>query len=69
MSPITKTVKLPDVRVSEKLKAETVKAAEIEQENISEYIRKAVEMRNKKVLKGISVRVKEEKECQKKIQD
>jgi len=53
MSPITKTVKFPDVRVSEKLKAETEKAAEIEQENLSEYIRKAVELRNKKVLKEL----------------
>lgn len=51
MSPITKTVKFPDVRVSQKLKDETIKAAESEQENISEYIRKAVEIRNSKVLK------------------
>lgn len=52
MSPAVKTVKLPDVRVSPKLKAETEKAAEIEQENLSEYIRKAVETRNKKVMRG-----------------
>jgi uncharacterized protein (DUF1778 family) len=47
-----KTNKFPDVRVSSKLKQETEKAAELEQENLSEYIRKAVEERNKKVLKG-----------------
>jgi hypothetical protein len=52
MSPITKGEKLPDVRVSQKLKAETIKAAEIEQENLSEYVRKSVEQRNKRVLKG-----------------
>ena len=52
MSPIIKKLKFPDVRVSEKLKSETEKAAEIEQENLSEYIRKAVEERNKRVLKG-----------------
>jgi len=46
-----KITTLPAVRVSEKLKAETGKAAEIEQENVSEYIRKAVEQRNAKVLK------------------
>ena len=51
MSPKTKTTEFPTVRVSEKLKGETIKAAEIEQENLSEYIRKAVEQRNKKVLK------------------
>ncbi len=51
MSPKTKTTKLPDVRVSQKLKDETIQAAEIEQENLSEYVRKSVEMRNKKVLK------------------
>ena len=51
MSPIIKTVKFPDVRVSPKLKAETEKAAEFEQENLSEYIRKAVEERNKRVAK------------------
>jgi uncharacterized protein (DUF1778 family) len=51
MSPITKTVKLPDVRVSEKLKAETAKAAAIEEMNISEYIRESVKEKNKKVLK------------------
>jgi uncharacterized protein (DUF1778 family) len=45
-----KTEKFPDVRVSPKLKEKTEKAAEIEQENVSEYIRKSVEDRNKKVL-------------------
>jgi predicted HicB family RNase H-like nuclease len=48
---MVKTVKFPDVRVSPKLKAETEKAAEFEQENLSEYIRKAVEERNKRVAK------------------
>jgi len=52
VTPKVKDTKLPDVRVSQKLKDETVKAAEIEQENVSEYIRKAVEQRNKKVLKN-----------------
>jgi hypothetical protein len=47
-----KITALPAVRVSEKLKAETERAAEIEQENVSEYIRKAVEQRNEKVRKG-----------------
>lgn len=49
MSPIIKKVKFPDVRVSEKLKSETEKAAEVAQENLSEYIRKAVEQRNDRV--------------------
>jgi hypothetical protein len=47
-----KTDKFPDVRVSPKLKGETERAAEKEQENLSEYIRKAVEYRNNKVLEG-----------------
>lgn len=47
-----KTDKFPDVRVSPKLKQETEKAAGQEQENLSEYIRKAVEYRNNKVLEG-----------------
>lgn len=45
-----KTDKFPDVRVSPKLKEETERAAEIEQENLSEYIRNATVMRNNKVL-------------------
>jgi hypothetical protein len=48
---VVKITTLPAVRVSEKLKKETEMAAEIEQENVSEYIRKAVEQRNYKVLK------------------
>jgi hypothetical protein len=40
----------PSIRVSEKLRLETEKACEVEEENISEYIRKSVEDRNKKVL-------------------
>lgn len=42
----------PSIRVSPKLRQETERAAEKEQENISEYIRKAVEERNNKVLEG-----------------
>lgn len=49
MSPKVKTEEFPVVRVSEKLKAETVECAAQEQENISEYIRKAVERRNEEV--------------------
>jgi hypothetical protein len=41
----------PSIRVSEKLRQETEKACEVQQENLSEYIRKAVEKRNNKVLK------------------
>lgn len=39
------------LRLSEKLKKETAQCAEIEQENLSEYVRKAVEMRNKEIQK------------------
>ena len=46
-----KTDKFPDVRVSPKLKEETERAAEIEGENLSEYIRNATGIRNKKILK------------------
>jgi uncharacterized protein (DUF1778 family) len=46
-----KTDKFPDVRVSPKLKEETERAAGIEGENLSEYIREAVKERNNKVLK------------------
>jgi hypothetical protein len=42
----------PSIRVSPKLRIETKKAAEKADENLSEYIRKAVEDRNKKVLEG-----------------
>jgi len=42
----------PSIRITEKLKTETDKACEIEQENVSEYVRRSVEDRNKKVLKG-----------------
>lgn len=52
MSPKTKTTEFPAVRVSEKLKSETEQSAITEQENLSEYIRKAVEERNKRILKG-----------------
>jgi uncharacterized protein (DUF1778 family) len=51
MPPIIKGNNFPSIRISDKLREETEKAAELEQENISEYIRKAVETRNKKVLK------------------
>jgi len=37
------------LRMSEKLKKETKFCAKIEQENLSEYVRKAVEARNKEV--------------------
>ena len=49
MTPKTKTTEFPAVRVSEKLKTETVECAEQEQENLSEYIRGAVQERNKRV--------------------
>jgi uncharacterized protein (DUF1778 family) len=52
MSPKVKTEKFPDVRVSPKLKAETEKAAEIEEMNLSEYIRESVKEKNAKVLKN-----------------
>jgi hypothetical protein len=45
-----KTSKLPDIRVLPKTKEDTIKAAEIVDEKLSEYIRKSVEDRNKKVL-------------------
>lgn len=48
---ITKNDNFPSIRISSKLKDETIKAARVEQENISEYVRKAVEKRNKIVLK------------------
>ena len=51
MTPKTKTTEFPAVRVSEKLRQETEDCAEQEQENLSEYIRKSVEERNKKVRK------------------
>jgi hypothetical protein len=48
-----KTCQLPPAKVSQKFMSETIKAAEIEQENLSEYIRRAVELRNEDVLRGI----------------
>ena len=51
MSPKVKTSSLPATRVSQKLKAETIQCAEISQENLSEYVRKSVEIRNNKILK------------------
>jgi LytS/YehU family sensor histidine kinase len=51
MSPIIKVNNFPSIRISDKLRTETEKACELEQENISEYIRKAVEQRNKRILK------------------
>ena len=51
MSPKVKDNNFPSIRVSPKLRETTEKAAEIEQENLSEYVRKAVEQRNRKVLK------------------
>ena len=45
----------PSVRISDKLREETEKACGVEQENISEFIRKAVEERNKRVLKNVKI--------------
>jgi hypothetical protein len=42
-----KTNHLPSIRVSDNLRKETEKSASKAQENLSEYIRKAVEQRNK----------------------
>jgi uncharacterized protein (DUF1778 family) len=42
----------PSIRVKDELRKDTEKAAEIKDENLSEYIRKAVEERNNKVLEG-----------------
>jgi hypothetical protein len=47
---IMKEENFPSIRVSQKLKDETIKAAEHEQENLSEYIRKAVERRNEQII-------------------
>jgi uncharacterized protein (DUF1778 family) len=43
---------LPSIRVTDELREDTEKAAEIVDEKISEYIREAVKIRNKKVLEG-----------------
>jgi hypothetical protein len=53
MSPKTKEDNFPSIRVSPKLRVDTEWAASVEQENISEYIRKAVEERNKSVSKAV----------------
>ena len=42
----------PSIRVTDRLREETDKAAEIVDKKLSEYIRKAVEYRNNKVLEG-----------------
>jgi hypothetical protein len=42
----------PSIRVSDKLREETERASDIADEKLSEYIRKAVEYRNNKVLEG-----------------
>jgi hypothetical protein len=47
----TKTCQLPPAKVSEKLLKETITCKDIAQENLSEYVRKAVEMRNSEVKK------------------
>jgi hypothetical protein len=49
--PKVKGVSLPPVRVSEKLKEQTEMCADLEQENVSEYVRRAVELRNRRVVK------------------
>jgi hypothetical protein len=41
----------PSIRVTDRLREETDKAAETVDEKLSEYIRKAVEYRNSKILK------------------
>jgi hypothetical protein len=41
----------PSIRVSDKLREDTEKASDIADEKLSEYIRRAVEYRNNKVLK------------------
>jgi hypothetical protein len=45
----TKTCQLPPAKVSPKLKAETEQCASFAQENLSEYVRKAVEKRNAEI--------------------
>ena len=42
----------PSIRVTDKLREDTEKASDITEEKLSEYIRKAVEYRNNKVLEG-----------------
>lgn len=42
----------PSIRVSPKLRTETEQSADKAGENLSEYIRKAVEYRNNKVKEG-----------------
>lgn len=44
-----KDEEFPTVRVSDKLLQETLKCADLVKENKSEYIRRAVEQRNKEV--------------------
>lgn len=52
MSAKVKEDNFPSIRVSPKLREQTERAAEFAQENMSEYIRKAVEDRNAKMLKA-----------------
>jgi Arc/MetJ family transcription regulator len=52
MSPKKKDKNFPHVRVTEELRNETIECAKIEDEYYCDYIRKAVEIRNKKVKKG-----------------
>jgi hypothetical protein len=47
-----KEKQFPSIRVTDKLREETEKASDIADEKLSEYIRKAVEYRNNKVLEG-----------------
>lgn len=51
--PIVKDKEFPTVRVSEITMNETIKCADMVKENKSEYIRKAVEQRNKLVKKSV----------------
>lgn len=50
---IVKKANFPTIRVSPKFRIVTEKMAELEQENISEYIRKAIEMRNERVYQSV----------------
>ena len=42
----------PSIRVTDRLREDTERASDIADEKLSEYIRKAVEYRNNKVLEG-----------------
>lgn len=50
MSPKKQENSLPSLRVTDELRIQTEKCADIKDEKLSEYIRKSVEERNKRVL-------------------